>query len=93
MPAARHKRSQNTGLVYTLVDDAVDALMRVSSKTEREFGSPAAKFFDNALVRYCLADEWVEILRPEPGQVNESGHFGKCRPTVGVSGTQGLFLF
>jgi hypothetical protein len=41
----RHKRSQNTGVVYPLVDEViavVDALMRISSRTEGEFGSPAA---------------------------------------------------
>jgi len=41
----RHKRSQNTGVVYALVDEVialVDALMRISSRTEGEFGSPAA---------------------------------------------------
>jgi hypothetical protein len=40
--------------VYALVDEVtavVDALMRISSRTECEFGSPAAKFFDNALMR------------------------------------------
>ena len=82
MPVVRHKRSQNTG-VFTLADDVmaivdellavVDALMRRSSRTEGEFGIPA-KFFDNALARYCLADYWCEILRPEPGQINGSGH-------------------
>src|ERR1700730_3918952 len=45
MPLARHKRSQNTLVVYTLVDGGlamVDALMRLSSRTEGEFRSPAA---------------------------------------------------
>jgi hypothetical protein len=40
MPLWRHKRSQNTGVVVTLVDEvmiAVDALMRISSRTEGEF--------------------------------------------------------
>ena len=76
MPAVRHRRSQNA-----LVDEVmavVDALMRISSRTEGEFGSPAAEFFDNAVVRYCLADYWCEILRPEPEQVNGSGRFGKA---------------
>ena len=66
---------------HALVDEVmavVDALMRISSRTEGEFGSPAAKFFENALVRYCLADNWGEILRPEPERVNGSGHFGKA---------------
>src|ERR1700730_4754835 len=81
MPAVRHRRSQNAGVVYALVDEVtavVDALMRISSRTECEFGSPAAKFFDNALVRQCLADYWCEILRPEPERVNGSGHLGKA---------------
>src|ERR1700730_4210879 len=39
MPLMRHKRSQNTGVVYTLVEE-VDALMRISSRTEGEFGAP-----------------------------------------------------
>jgi hypothetical protein len=30
----------------------------------------------NAVVRYRPADHWGEILRPELGPVNESGHFG-----------------
>jgi hypothetical protein len=41
----RHKRSQNTGVVYTLVDEVVavvDALMWNSSRNEGEFGSSAA---------------------------------------------------
>src|SRR5260370_14705215 len=46
MPAERHKRSQNAPVVYTLVDEALpavdDALMGISSRTEGEFGSPAA---------------------------------------------------
>ncbi len=45
MPLWRHKRSQNTGVVYTLVDEVialVDALMRICSRTEGEFGSHAA---------------------------------------------------
>jgi hypothetical protein len=69
--------------VYALVDEVmavVDALMRISSRTEGEFGSPAAKFFDSALVRYCLADYWCEILRPEPEQVMEADTLGKRRP-------------
>ena len=37
---------------------------------------PAARVLDNAVVRYCRADHWGEILRPELGPVNESGHFG-----------------
>src|SRR6267378_6748880 len=77
MPAVRHRRSQNAGVVYALVDEVtavVDALMRISSRTECEFGSPAAKFFGNVLERWCLADYWSEILRPEPGRVNGSGH-------------------
>src|SRR5438034_520138 len=43
MPLLRHKPSQNPRVVYTLVDEgmaAVDALMRISSRTEGEFGSP-----------------------------------------------------
>jgi hypothetical protein len=45
MPLTRHKRSQNAGVVYTLVDAVlavVDALMRISSRIEDEFGSPVA---------------------------------------------------
>src|ERR1700730_7429762 len=37
MPLDRHKRSQNAGVAYTLVDDTVavvDALMRISSPTQ-----------------------------------------------------------
>jgi hypothetical protein len=36
MPLERHKRSQNAGVVYTLVEigAVVDALMRFSSETE-----------------------------------------------------------
>ena len=37
MPLVRHKRSQNAGVVYTLVDEVmavVDALMRTSSRSE-----------------------------------------------------------
>jgi hypothetical protein len=37
MPLERHKRSQNTAVVYTLVDEivaVVDLLMRISSPTE-----------------------------------------------------------
>src|SRR5712671_4404799 len=77
MPAVRHRRSQNAGVVYALVDEViagVDALMRISSRTCGECGSPAAKFFDNALARWCMADYWCEILRPEPERVNGSGH-------------------
>jgi hypothetical protein len=44
MPAVRHKRSQNAGVVYTLLDFAlldevmvvVDAIMRLSSRTESD---------------------------------------------------------
>ena len=38
MPAERHKRSQNAGVVYTLVDEVVpvDALMRISFRTESD---------------------------------------------------------
>jgi hypothetical protein len=39
----RHKRSQNTLVVATLADEVVavvDALMRISSRTEGKFGSP-----------------------------------------------------
>jgi hypothetical protein len=39
MPLMRHKRSQNTGVLYTLVDElvtVVDALMRISPRTEGE---------------------------------------------------------
>ena len=42
MQAARHKRSQNVGVVYTLLDDVmvvVDPLMRLSSRTESECSS------------------------------------------------------
>jgi hypothetical protein len=38
----RHKRSQNTGVMYALVDEVagvVDAPMSISSRTEDEFGS------------------------------------------------------
>src|ERR1700674_1048974 len=41
-PLVRHKRSQNTGVMYALVDEVagvVDALMSISSRTEDEFGS------------------------------------------------------
>src|SRR6266436_2649356 len=79
MPAVRHGRSQNAGVVYALVDEVtavVDALMRISSRTECEFGSPAAKFFGNVQERWCLVDYWSEILRPEPGRVNGSGNLG-----------------
>lgn len=58
MPAVRHKRSQNAGVVYTLVDEVmavVDALMRTSSRTEAEFGSPATEFFDNAVAREVVS--------------------------------------
>jgi hypothetical protein len=44
MPLVRHKRSQNA-LVFTPVDElvaVVDALMMISSRTEKEIGSPAA---------------------------------------------------
>src|SRR5260221_13361882 len=81
MPAVRHRRSQNAGVVYALVDEVtavVDALMRISSRTEYEFGSPAAKFFGNALVRQCSADDLGGMLRPGPEQVNGSGHFAKA---------------
>src|SRR5215472_19131536 len=43
IPPVRHKRSQNAGVAYTLVDDVprvVDVLMRFSSLTESEFESP-----------------------------------------------------
>src|SRR6266496_1139208 len=43
MPLLRHKPSHNPRLAYTLVDEdmaVVDALMRISSQTESEFGSP-----------------------------------------------------
>src|SRR6266404_8471654 len=45
MPPVRQKRSQNALVVYTLGDEVlamVDALMRISSRIEGEFGSPAA---------------------------------------------------
>jgi hypothetical protein len=61
MPPVRHKRSQNTAVGGPLVDEVMvvgDALMRISSPTEGEFASPAAEFFDNGVVRYCLADDW-----------------------------------
>src|SRR6266576_2258534 len=41
MPLKRHRRSQNPRVVYALVDAAmavVDALMRISSRAEGEFG-------------------------------------------------------
>jgi hypothetical protein len=41
-----YKRSQNTGVLYALVDEVialVDALMKISSRTEGDFGSPAAR--------------------------------------------------
>src|SRR5438309_10819627 len=44
MPLKRHRRSQNPRVVYGLVDEViavVDALMRISVRTEGEFGSPA----------------------------------------------------
>src|SRR6267378_1833722 len=56
MPLMRHKRSQNTLVVYTLVDEVlamVDALMRISSRTKGEFGSPAA------LVGHCGMTMWL----------------------------------
>jgi len=79
MPLIRHKRSQNTAVVGPLVDEVmvVGCAHEDSSRTEGEFGSPAAEFFDNGVVRYCLADDWGEILRPELGQVDESGHSGE----------------
>src|ERR1700751_3787185 len=76
MPAVRHRRSQNAGVVYALVDEVtavVDALMRISSRTECEFGSRAAKFFGNGLVRLCLVDYWSEMIRPGPERVNGRG--------------------
>ena len=36
-----------------------------------------AQVSDNGAVRYCRGDRWGEILRPEPEQVNESGHSGE----------------
>src|SRR5882724_7866944 len=42
MPLMRHKRSQNTGVLYTLVDEVLATLgapMRISSRTEVTFGS------------------------------------------------------
>src|SRR5260370_25971437 len=45
IPLVRHSCSHNTGLVFSLVDEViavVDALMKTSSRTEGEFGSPAA---------------------------------------------------
>src|ERR1700722_7891911 len=44
MPAERHKRSQNAGVVYTLVDEVLatlDALMRISSWIEIKVNSEA----------------------------------------------------
>jgi hypothetical protein len=76
MPLMRHKRSQNAGVVYTLVDDEVDAVMRISSRTESEFGSPAAEFFDNPLIRYCLADHWVKSY-DQRQRKSMKAHFGE----------------
>ena len=45
MPPVRQKRSQNALVLYALGDEVlamVDALMRISSRTEGEFGSSAA---------------------------------------------------
>src|ERR1700730_3947010 len=38
MPAVRHKRSQNAGVVYTLAEEVVpvDALMRISFRTKSD---------------------------------------------------------
>src|SRR5438132_2370685 len=41
MPLRRHKRSQNPRVVVDEVIAVVDALMRISVRTEGEFGSPA----------------------------------------------------
>jgi len=57
MPLMRHKRSQNTLVVYTLADEVlaiVDALMRISSGTKGELGNPAA-----LVAGHCGMTMWV----------------------------------
>lgn len=79
----RHKRSQNAGVVYTLVDETialVEALMRISLERKVDSQALLPVSFDNALARYCLADYWSGILRSEPGQVNETDNLGEYRP-------------
>src|SRR5260370_42489406 len=66
MPAERHKRSQNAPVVYTLVDEALpavdDALMGISSRTEGEFGSPAALRRFAPLLRLFLTTQSFRAL-------------------------------
>src|SRR5438034_8846675 len=67
MPLVRHKRSQNTGVVYTLVDEVMtvlDALMRISSRTEGEFGSPCRGPLRNAMWVMC---SYVRVSRGSKG--------------------------
>src|SRR5262245_58468668 len=52
MPAVRHKRSQNPGVVYTLLDEAValvGAFMRISSRMEGKFGSVRRRVIGEAV--------------------------------------------
>jgi hypothetical protein len=81
MPAARHNRSQNAGVVYTLVDEVmavVDALMMISSRTERAGAfrqCPSAILFCRLLGRNptsrARASQWKRTLGEVP--TNPSG--------------------
>src|SRR3982750_2144987 len=68
MPLMRHKRSQNTRVVYTLVDELmalVVSLMRIPSRTEGECGIPplaADAIFQERrggrITRWCRPIRW-----------------------------------
>src|SRR5258708_37376088 len=76
MPAERHTRSQNTPVVHTLPDAAVDealpavddALMGISSRTEGEFGSPAAlRRFAPLLRQFLTTQSFWALAWPSSG--------------------------
>src|SRR5437899_2038553 len=77
IPLWRHKRSQNAGVVYTLVDEVlamVDALMTFSFRTEGEFGSPAAR-----VAGHCGMTLWVMYPYVSASRGGKGAHYGAFR--------------
>src|ERR1700730_17559786 len=80
MPPVRQKRSQNALMVYTLGDEVLatgDALMRISSRTEGEFGSPAA-----LVAAHCGMTMWVMCSNV---RAYRGGCFARTMSRVGLS--------
>jgi hypothetical protein len=83
IPPVRHKRSQNAGVLYTLVDEVmavVDALMRISLRTERwNSEAPCWAELQTGWRRSLWGRFWRDILGPVLWQVNENTQ-GGTRP-------------